>query len=377
MKLLELNENYYDKNIVENLCAKLKLIDEVEVRDSVHEGIEEMVLLYKTCPDLIYFFSNQELEILEAIYDKEKGYLQLKSEFPYLMQLLQMKYVIYDTGESYVIFDELLDVVESLISGIDDYRREKYIQELTVGLCNAYGVIEKQFFLQTIKRIVGDITFKEIEEILVRTHYFFNQLRVYKDHEEHEDLEFYCYPDLEMVHKFMEYYGDFVDIPENKLDYSTLKEYSTYKIAYSEPVLQDFIARLRLYCDDLNEVKLAHLILKTTNSLKETTLLKLYIYEIFNHSKSSGKLFFNLLDKLEQVLAELPSWKTKAYNLEQMRKIVFDMKEEMFSALQNQMDDVGREISSNNFKAFMDFMDHLDDDIDDIFDDEDNNEELN
>ena len=60
-----------------------------------------------------------------------------------------------------------------------------------------------------------------------------------------------------------------------------------------------------------------------------------------------------------------------------MRKIVFDMKEEMFSALQNQMDDVGREISSNNFKAFMDFMDHLDDDIDDIFDDEDNNEELN
>ena len=175
----------------------------------------------------------------------------------------------------------------------------------------------------------------------------------------------------------MEYYGDFVDIPENKLDYSTLKEYSTYKIAYSEPVLQDFIARLRLYCDDLNEVKLVHLILKTTNSLKETTLLKLYIYKIFNHSKSSGKLFFNLLDKLEQVLAELPSWKTKAYNLEQMRKIVFDMKEEMFSALQNQMDDVGREISSNNFKAFMDFMDHLDDDIDDIFDDEDNNEELN
>ena len=99
MKLLELNESYYDKNIVENLCAKLKLIDGVEVRDSVHEGIEEMVLLYKTCPDLIYFFSSQELEILEAIYDKENDYLQLKSEFPYLMQLLQMKYVIYDTGE--------------------------------------------------------------------------------------------------------------------------------------------------------------------------------------------------------------------------------------------------------------------------------------
>lgn len=377
MKLLNLKDCYIDLEIMNKLYTMIMKNNHVEIID-FSEFINEVIRFYNTNHYLINFFNSKELEILKQIILNEISYENIKMNDSYVIQLLKQKLVIYDTGNNFEIFDEIKDSIFSLINCMDDYQDEIRLQEICVGLCNAYGMVEKSNFFSYVKNIYGNITDIQIEEQIKNTDYFFNKINILTLTKNRREIVYYCYKDLGAIEDYLKLYGEFSDMPENPLSYEQVKEYSVYTINYLYPIFQEFLGLLKRYSDNLNEVELVNHVLITSNTLDETMDLKVFIYNSFNHCSKNAEVFFKILNQVDTVLIELPSWKSKAYTLQQMREMIEKMKEEMFQDIQEQMQSVNGLKRFGNLSSLMDLDEEFDEDDEyDMFDDNVDRNKLN
>lgn len=330
MKLKDIQQTAFNLDLIERYYFK-------DIKRHLSDDIAGKIIEFlKDTQKQVCFFNKGELQCLEAILSNEYDYHQLKEKHNYLVELLKQKWIIYDTGSEFKVYEDIYDSVLAIMQKAKEEENYIYLQEICVGLCNAYGAIEKNNFLTLVSEIYGEIYEEELENVIHGSNFFSGNISellvLYKG----EERLFYCYRDLDAVDQFLKLYGDATTIPEHRLNYEQLSEYSIYGVCYSDQNLQDLLKKMHVYCYGFNEVEFIYQLLMTLNTRTVTTDMQLFVYNTYDHHQFKGEKFFDLLKDLHNVLVQMPSWKSKAFPLSDIRQMITQMENDILENIENQ-----------------------------------------
>ncbi len=298
----------------------------------------------------IHFFSLVEIKLLKAIIDKDLLDTQHNVKFKYVIQLLKEKYVVYEKNKKLYIFSELKEYIEKIVKKAYRNERELHLQSLCVGICNAYGILEKEKFLNMIVEYDDKVQVNKLLRLIKNSEYFFCKIAEISI----GNVDYYCHGNNLLLDDYIYKYREFIDMPEKKLQYEQIKNYGFYSLDFDLEFFDDFIQNITQCCVEFNIVEFIEAMFECLNIDDNLMNVKVYIYNVFNHQSLDGKTLFLLLDEMENRIDEMPNWKTKGYPLKDLCNFMQEITDTMEKDLHAQVASIDQLMLSKLLQPYKD-----------------------
>ncbi len=288
--------------------------------------MEHILDYYNDEDRLLYTLSKNEIEILKKIIEKENVILE---ENKLILQSLSKKYIIDYSFyfNDVVIYNEFYDIVERMLEQASTSKGQKFInlQQVSIGICNAYGILTKEEFYNCIYRYIDDIDQEEIDAFIIESQYFNHCIALLEITYDNRPVVLYTYKDVELVADFLDMFINVLALPKYEFSYEEIITYANYGINYKNPSLQRLLQCMKAVDTYFFEDLFLEAVFTNVNLLLDKNNLKKIIYEIYPHYKGNVEQFFELLDLCDEVAETLNTWAARGYPANRMSDILGDL----------------------------------------------------
>lgn len=320
---------------------------------NMNEMVEFIIQFYNNTTNLSYILNHQQVQFLERLLKNQEHTDELSS-----MDTLQKLFIVDD---HYQIYDEIKESIENLIKYSYSLEGKEFflLKDILIGLTKAYGAIEKDELYSRILEYTDTYSKVQIDDLLIKSNYFYHTVGYLKFNSVKGEKEFITDQNLSLVETFLNEFEESLLLSKKKFTLDELLELSHYGIIYSNIYLQDVFESLSQVDPHFNQNQLIDCIIMNIHLLGTGQKIKEYIYEIYPHCKDNAEHFFDLMEKVEDMIPTIHSWAMGGYPynhaLNVFKELPFDKMDEPFI---NELD------SFSSFKSFLDDLD--DEDLQDI-----------
>lgn len=320
---------------------------------TIDQMLEAIKLFYNKKMNLAYCLNHYQIDVLERLLNKKEDCKHYSIELAYLKKVF-----IVDFN------NEIYDEIKNSVCEVIQYRHSKegkeffLLKEIIQGLTKAYGAIEKDIFFDLLFGYTDTHSKLEIENLLKQSHYFYHAVGYLKYNSIQGEKEFITDANVDLVYQFLNEFEESLLLSKKKFTLDEILEFSHYGILYSNSYLQEVLDSLYQIDIHFNLEKLVECITDNIHLLGTGQKIKEYIYSIYPHCKENASHFFDLMEKVEDMIPTIHSWAMGGYPynhaLNVFKELPFDKMDEPFV---NELD---------SFSSFKSFLDDLDDDLQDI-----------
>lgn len=341
--------------------------------------LEEIHEYYSKEDHLFDLLSPEEISILKEIIDHKENILTENNQ-P-ILESLASKYIIdysYYTNELF-IYDEYKEDIVHLLEKAKTPEGQKIlqVQEIAIGLCNAFGALEEEDFFETVCQYIGGIRKEEVQKIIYKTHNFGNRITTFEYPIDDEYRTIYSFPDEDLVYDFLESFSDVLSLPKYEFSYDELKEYSIYGLHYSNETLQILIEKFKSSYRYLDVRQFCLIIKHTHDLLLDNNIIKKYIYEHYPHYNGDTEEFFELMDLVDELIPNLNTWAARGYPINEMTEMISGMQVDVIKRMENAYRNKTGLAPEDDLNAFLDFMESFTDEMEDYVEEEIDDKKLN
>ena len=325
---------------------------------TIEQMLETIKLFYNKKMNLAYCLNHYQIDLLERLLNKKEECKHYSIELVYLKKVFVVDFN-----------NEIYDEIKNSVCEVIQYRHSKegkeffLLKEIIQGLTKAYGAIEKDTFFDLLFGYTDTHSKLEIENLLKQSHYFYHAVGYLKYNSIQGEKEFITDANVDLVYQFLNEFEESLLLSKKKFTLDEILELAHYGILYSNSHLQEVLDSLYQVDIHFNLEKLIECITCNIHLLGTGKKIKEYIYSIYPHCKENAEHFFDLMEKVEDMIPTIHSWAMGGYPynhaLNVFKELPFDKMDEPFV---NELD------SFSSFKSLLDDLD--DDDLQDILNQE-------
>lgn len=325
--------------------------------------LETIVAYYNINDHLFYALSAQEISLLKRIVENEEKILT--DENKTLIIELSSKLLIsfsYFADEIY-IYDEFYDAIKRAVEKMDTVEGKKILelQQVCIGLCNAYGILTKEEFYDCIHRYLSSYTNEQIESVIKSSDYFKHRIAILEITYDNIPITLFTYHDVEEVADFLDAYIDVLTLPKYEFNYDEIMEYAVYELNYKNDSLQRLLKRMREINSYFYEDQFLNLIQNVTNLLLDKNMIKKYIYNHYPHYERNADKFFELMDLCDEMGETLNTWAARGYPVSRMTDVLSGLQIDTMKKLERAYHYKTGLSPEDDFNSFLDFIESVTD----------------
>lgn len=330
--------------------------------------LETIIAYYNINDHLFNSLSAQEIMLLKKIIEeKEKA---LTNENKSLILELSSKLLInfsYYSNEIY-IYDEFYDVIKRVVEKIetDEGKKILELQQVCIGVCNAYGILTKEEFYDCIHRYLSSFTDEQIETIIQTSDYFSHRIGILEITYDNVPVTLYTYHDVEEITDFIDVYIDVLSLPKYEFTYDEIMDYAAYELNYRNDSLQRLLRKMRDTVSYFNEEQFFDIIQIVTNLLLDKNMIKKFIYDHYPHYERNADKFFELMDLCDELEETLNTWAARGYPVSRMTDVLSGLQIDTMKKLERAYHYKTGLSPEEDFNGFLEFIESVtDEEVDD------------
>ena len=360
----------------------LELVDDpIQYERITRRKILEAIYDYYDEGDhLLNALTIEEIALLKNITENKKGIWSDRNK-PTL-ESLSNKFIIdysFYTKDVF-IYDEFKSNIDSVLEkvGTKEGKQLLEVQEIAVGLCNAFGALEEDDFFDTICQYVNRMDEKQVRDIVESSHGFGYKIKKITYMIDGVKQPLYIYHDEEIVRTFLAQFKDVLALPKYDFSKEELKNYNIYEINYTNETLQELLKVFKSVNQFVRERDFCQVIKYTIDLLADHNIIKKFVYNLYPHGTGNADLFFYMMDMIDEISATLNTWAARGYPLNQMTEIIGGMQMDAMKRMEQVYQNKTGMLPEEDFEAFLDFMEALsEEEFEDFLNDQNYSKKLN